>query len=164
MRQLEPPDSFHLNAAQGWWELGNSLEADAELDKITATHRTHPLVLEIRWQIYAKAGKWEACVDLGEAIVEAAMDLPEGWIHRSFALHRLGRTQEAADKLEAAADLFPSVWLIPYNLACYACQLGKRGDAWEWLTDALDLAPDKDTVKVMAFLWRDNPSLGERRV
>jgi hypothetical protein len=33
MKRLEPPDSLHLQAAQGWLELGNHVEADAELDK-----------------------------------------------------------------------------------------------------------------------------------
>ena len=35
MKPLEPPDSFHLLAAQGWLELGNHVEANEELDKIT---------------------------------------------------------------------------------------------------------------------------------
>jgi tetratricopeptide (TPR) repeat protein len=156
VKQLEPPDSHHLNAAQGWLELGNGIEANAELENIAPALRTHPLVLEMRWQIYAKAEKWEACVEIGEAMVKAAFDLPEGWIHRSFALHELKRTQEAADKLEAAADLFPSVWTIQYNLACYACQLGKQDEAREWLRDAFDLAPDKKALKLSAL---DDPDL-----
>jgi hypothetical protein len=59
-------------------------------------------------------------------------------------------SHQAADKLEAAADLFPSVWNIPYNLACYACQLGKHEEAWEWLEDTFDLGNSK-TVKLMAL-------------
>jgi hypothetical protein len=31
---LQPPDSHHLNAAVGWLELGNDIEATEELDKI----------------------------------------------------------------------------------------------------------------------------------
>jgi tetratricopeptide (TPR) repeat protein len=156
MKPLEPPDNHHLNAALGWLELGNHLEANAELENITAALRSHPAVLELRWQIYAKEEKWEACVDIGEAMVKVAFDLPEGWIHRSFALHELKRTKEAADKLEAAADLFPSISTIPYNLACYACQLGNQADAREWLRDAFDLAEDKKTIKLAAL---DDPDL-----
>lgn len=50
---LQPPDRFHLLGAQGWLELGNHVEADAELDKITPPLRAHPAVLEVRWAIYA---------------------------------------------------------------------------------------------------------------
>ena len=46
MKGLEPPDSIHLQAAQGWLELGNHLEADKELDEIAPQLRTHPDVLE----------------------------------------------------------------------------------------------------------------------
>jgi hypothetical protein len=55
VKPLDPPDSLHLRAAQGWLELGDHLEANSELDKITAFLRSHPDVLELRWQIYAKA-------------------------------------------------------------------------------------------------------------
>jgi len=56
---LQPPDSIHLEAALGWLELGNYPESNEELEKITASLRSHPDVLEVRWQIYAKFKKWE---------------------------------------------------------------------------------------------------------
>lgn len=149
--KLEPPDCHHLNAAEGWLGLGDHLEANEELEKIAPRLRIHPSVLEVRWRIYAKAHNWEACVGIGEALVKLAPDLPESWIHRSYALHELNRTQEAEDKLEAAADLFPSVWTIPYNLACYACQLGKHDEAREWLKDAFELAEDQKRIRMMAL-------------
>jgi hypothetical protein len=31
----------------------------AELDNITPELRVHPAVLEVRWQIYAKAKRWD---------------------------------------------------------------------------------------------------------
>jgi hypothetical protein len=37
MKPLEPPDHKHLEAAQGWPELGNHLEANEELDHISLT-------------------------------------------------------------------------------------------------------------------------------
>jgi hypothetical protein len=48
MKPLEPPDSLHLETAQGWCELLAFAEADAELDKITASLRAHPKVLARR--------------------------------------------------------------------------------------------------------------------
>ena len=35
MKSLQHPDDRHLQAAQGWIELGDHLEADKELDEIT---------------------------------------------------------------------------------------------------------------------------------
>lgn len=84
-----------------------------------------------------------------------APDRPEGWIHRSYALHELKRTEAALELLEPAAAMFTDLWTIPYNLACYACQLGNQDEAWEWLTDAFDLG-DPKMVKPMAL---DDPDL-----
>jgi len=71
---LNPPDSLHLAAGQGWLELGNYLEANEELDKINARLRAHPDVLELRSRIYAKAGKWDACLEIAQAITRLAPD------------------------------------------------------------------------------------------
>jgi hypothetical protein len=69
MKPLEPSDSLHVQAAQGWLELGNHIEADAELDNIDGPLRAHPDVLKERWEIYAAAKKWEAALDIAAAIV-----------------------------------------------------------------------------------------------
>jgi len=155
MSEFASPDIHHLHAAQGWLELGSHLEATEELEKITPALRAHPDVLELHWQIYAKEKKWEACVDIATAQVAAAPRQPEGWIHRSYALHELRRTKEAAELLEAAADLWQGHWLIHYNMACYSCQLGKQVEAWQWLEDAIELG-DAKHVKLMAL---DDPDL-----
>jgi len=42
MTGLQHPDTFHLQAALGWLEVGNHLEANEELEKITSSLRTHP--------------------------------------------------------------------------------------------------------------------------
>lgn len=55
---LNPPDSIHLEAAQGWLELGNHEEAFEELERIDAPLRAHPDVLEVRWDIYAEVENW----------------------------------------------------------------------------------------------------------
>lgn len=46
--------SFHLGAAQDWLELGNITEANEELEKIEASLRGHPDVLEVRWRSRGK--------------------------------------------------------------------------------------------------------------
>jgi hypothetical protein len=44
MKPLTPPDSLYFQAAQGWLELGDHIEANEELDKVTASLRAHPTV------------------------------------------------------------------------------------------------------------------------
>jgi len=85
---LQPPDSMHLEAAQGWLELGNHEEANEELELIDAPLRSHPDVLEVRWGIYAKVENWELCENIGPALVKLAPERTTGWIHRLLRLAR----------------------------------------------------------------------------
>jgi predicted Zn-dependent protease len=155
MNPLAPPDSIHLKAAEGWLELGNHVEANEELEKISPTLRVHPDVLELRWQIYAKEKKWEACVNIARAIAKLAPSYPNGWIHWAYSLHELKRTQEAKAVLLPVVDKFPKESLMRYNLACYDCQLGNLKEARRWLEMAFDTG-DSKRLKLMAL---DDPDL-----
>ena len=155
MKPLEPPDSIHLSAAEGWLGLGNQIEAFEELEQISPQLRVHPDVLELRWQIYAKEKKWEACVDIARAIAKLAPSHPHGWIHLAYGLHELKRTKEARHVLIPVVDKFPEEYLMRYNLACYACQLGNLKAAWRWLERAFDIG-DSKRLKLMAL---DDPDL-----
>ena len=77
MQQLEQPDSFYLSAAQGWLELVKHIEANAELENISAPLRAHPDVLGVKWEIYAKAGGWEACRDIATLLIQLVPDRPQ---------------------------------------------------------------------------------------
>lgn len=139
MGALSSSDQFHLRAALGWLELGNPAEAEAELRQLAGDVRNDPEVLELRWHIEAAAKNWEACVEIGETLVRVAPDRPNAWIHRSFALHELKRTQEAFDRLLPVAARWPQLWVIPYNLACYTTQLGRLEEGARWLKQAAAL-------------------------
>jgi predicted Zn-dependent protease len=130
---LLPPDSFHARAAEGWLELGNSLEARHELEQIAPQMRTHPGVLHVQWEIDAAEKNWEPALGIATNLIELAPDDPLGWVHRSYALHELKRTQEARDNLLRVVDKFPSSATMRYNLACYECQLGNLPQAKVWL-------------------------------
>ena len=147
---LESPDHHHLSAASGWLELGNWREANDELEFIQAENRAHPAVLNLRFQIYAAAGKWETCVEIADALVQKAPDFPSCWILRSSALHALGRTQEASELLVPVAGRFPDEWLIRYHLARYAVELGNRKAARKWLEAAFEVGDPKQ-VKLLAL-------------
>ena len=98
--------------------------------------------------------EWAKCVDIAGAIIKLDPDRPDAWIHRSFALHELHRSQEAFDQLLPAARKFPKVWTIPYNLACYCAQLGRLEECKEWFKKAIVM--DEKTVQRMAL---DDPDL-----
>lgn len=150
MPNLTHPSLHHLNAAQGWLELGNLVEARSELDSIPAEWQSHPDVLGLRWDLLAYEKNWKAALELAERLVAQVPERCSGWIHRSFSLHELKRTQEALDKLQPALAKFPKVSTIPYNLACYTCQLGRLGDAREWLAVAARVGEKKQILAMAA--------------
>jgi len=146
VQSLIPPDLFHVRAAEGWLELGCHLEANYELERISPPLRSHPDVLDLRWQIYAKEGKWEECVEIARALMRGDPERPSGWIHHSVSLHVLHRTEEAYSHLSTVVDKFSGIWTIPYNLACYCAQLGRCDEAKEWFKKAI-LIDDKAVPK-----------------
>lgn len=158
-KRLEPPDTHHLRAAEGWLELGNAREATEELNRISTAGHEHPGVLEVRWSIHAHAKEWDACLEIAGSLIERFPQRSSGWIHRSYALHEMKRTQEARACLLPAAAQFPKHAIIAYNLACYACQLGDLEEARRWLRDAMSRGT-KAEIRRMA---REDPDLAPLR-
>ena len=153
MSTFKPADQHHLRAAEGWLELGNPDEARAELEQIPDCQQDHPDVLEVSWLLLAHEQNWPACVKAANLLVQHAPERPGGWIHRSFALHELERTEEAFDLLYHVRGSFPDQWVIPYNLACYLAQMGRIHEAAEELASALEV--DSNAVKNAASVDPD---------
>ena len=152
--KLELSDQRHLDAAEGWLELGDVEEATEELEQITPPMRAHPFVLRVRWGIYAKANKHEMAAEVARGMTVILPENSWGYIHYAFSLHILKRTKEAWGVLVPVADKFQD-YLIRYNLACYCCRLGNLKEAMQWLEKAIDLAGKKD-IRMMAL---DDPDL-----
>lgn len=136
----------------GWLGLGNWQEADEELEKIDLAYRAHPDVLVIRLEISSKAGKWDKAAEIAGTLVQIRPDDPQFWISHAYATRRKpgGGILQAREILRQAQTLFPKEPLIPYNLACYDCQLGDREEAWRCLKIAFELGNAKQ-VKLMAL-------------
>src|SRR6185295_15442618 len=138
MIEIEPPDSLYIRAARIHLESRNPQGAQQELEKVAPWLRTHPDVLELRWAIEAHAQHWRTCLEIAQALLDAAPGRASGWIKRSFVLHRLQRTPEALNQLFPAAEKFSEIATIPYNLACYAATLQCLWEAERWLKQALE--------------------------
>lgn len=147
---LPHPDAFYAQAAVGWLELGSVVEARRELELISPRQREHPAVLEIWWPIFAEEENWTAALATAEKLIAQAPERQSGWIQRSYALHELKRTKEAYDRLFPVAKKFGDAYVIPYNLACYQCQLGNKAEALEWLRRAAK-ASDLETIRAMGL-------------
>jgi len=157
IKPLEPPDCHHLSAAMGWLELGDVAEAGAEFEKIAPQFRSHPHVLAIRYDICAKAGKWDAAAEIARTLTQLEPHRPGMWVSLAYAVRRKtgGGIPQARAILVQARRAFPKEQVIAYNLACYECQLGDLNAARSWLEKACTLG-NANKVKLMAL---DDPDL-----
>jgi len=162
MQTFGPPDSHYLSAAVGWFELGNLVEAKAELGRIVPEHFDYPDVLEVRWLLHAEEKDWQAGLSVAEKLIAVDPRRPTGWLHRAYARRRVenGGLQAAWDDLLPGVEKCPKDQTIPYNLACYACQLGRLDEARQWLERAVKLA-GKKKIKLMALNDTDLEPLWE---
>ena len=161
VKPLEPPDSFHLEAACGWLDLGAPLEAEKEIEQIAAKSRSQPQVLEALWQISARKKEWEVCIDLASRIIKAVPNRIEGYVHKAYALHEMNQTREAWELLFPLAEKFPKDVIIKYNLACYGAQLGRLWEALQWLKLAFKTGKE-DELRTMALSDEDLKPLWEK--
>lgn len=136
--ELEPPASHGVRAALGWLDLGNVQEAANELRALPDTLADHPQVLEVWWLIHVQASCWTQALEVAERQMVHHPRSPSSWLHRAYAVRRIpgGGLQAAWEALLPAAGMFPNEPIIPFNLACYACQLGHLDRAREWLAVA----------------------------
>ena len=113
---------------------------------------SNPQVLELRWTVAAYEQDWTAGLEIARAHLKTAPELLGGWIHQAYSLRRVdgGGLQAAWDALFPAMAKFPEESLIPYNLACYACQLQQPDKARVLLARAMALGGSEE-IKRMAL-------------
>lgn len=132
--------------------LGNLAEARAELALISQTHQNDLPVLNLRWELAAHEADWQSGLEIARTILEVAPEECEGWLHQAYALRRVsaGGLQAAWEALLPSLEKFPDVPTIPYNLACYACQMEQMDQARLLLNRAIQVG-GKDQIKKMAL-------------
>ena len=122
---LEPPDQQYWQAAVGYVELGMFQEANDELENIDPFNRAAPEVLAVRLAIYRGLKKWELMQQIAKRLKEFQPDNVQWTISLAYATRRAYSIDVAMEILIDAEAKFPREAAIPYNLACYYCQLGE---------------------------------------
>lgn len=156
MDKLDQSIRYTISAVLGWLELGNPREALAELERIPPEYANDPALLELRWTLNASEKFWDAALESARRLIEAAPEKAEGWLHQAYALRRVdtGGLEAAWAALYPALLKFPSEATVPYNLACYACQLSRMEEARSLLKQAMDIG-ERQQIKAMALIDTD---------
>ena len=143
MPDFSTQDRRYLLAAEGWLELGNWNEANKELDQIAAEMRGHPDVIEMRYRVYAAAGRWDYAHAVGQALVRMVPYRLGGWLGLAESERKLAGVglEKAYETLLAATGHHPDEPVLQFRIACCACQLGILPAAKMWLEKAFALDP-----------------------
>lgn len=166
---LEEVDLHFVRAAEGWLELGDPVEANDELDQIRFERRGHPDVLVLRWHIYAAAKMWRVCLIIARILTERNPDDSRGWLALAETFYFMKRFENAYTIAFSMSLEFPESWLLLYATARYACLLGRKTEAEQYLQLAMAVG-DRKSIRRRALedsdlagLWMTPPSPRRRR-
>ena len=113
-------------AAQGYLELGMAAEALAEIAALPAIEIRDPDIIELRLHILMQATRWADALSTAEELIRLNADAIPAYIHGAFALHELGRTEEARNLLLKGPSELRKDPTFHYNIGCYEAVLGNR--------------------------------------
>lgn len=140
-----------IRAAQGWYELGLSDDAEKELASLPPVLQLAPEVLKLRFHVARARKRFDDALVMASSLIDVAEGEMWGWLYRSQALHWLGRTGESFDLLLPVRKNWPKAFEIPYDLACYCAQSERVEEARSWFTKAMSLTKNQAAVKSMAL-------------
>jgi tetratricopeptide (TPR) repeat protein len=147
---MSVPDQKILNAAIGWLELGNPVEAHNELERLPHDQRTALEVLKLRCRIYRQAERWDCLSMLADSLY-TALPQEQFLVDWAWSEFKLGRKERAALVLLHESGKFPNSEAVAYHLAIVLAALDRLPEAREWLAKALARSSDPDKLKLGAL-------------
>ena len=138
---LVTPFERHLQAAQGFLDLGLPLDAHEELEEIEPEMRHLSEVLALKVPIFQALEKWALMEVVAKELCIRQPDEPRWLLSLADAIRRGRSLQEGMQVLVQAAMRFPEEAILFYKLACYQAQLGYLDPARGRLADAVRLDP-----------------------
>ena len=155
-------DEFHFKAALVCLTELRPKEAAKHLEELSNEARTYSFFHALSENIFMATGDWQRLIDLGQQRTKRTPDESRGWIIQGIGLEKMGKIQEAYSLLLEVLPKFSKDFFVHYNLACFACRLGRKDEAWSllkssfsmttpetferWTLSDDDLAPIKDLL------------------
>lgn len=134
------PLKRHVQAAEGFLELGLPLLAEEEIDAVNSEHHTFPVVLRLKVEIFRTLKQWTKMEPPARLLGEEESHESYGWLNWAYAARRTRGLEAAREILLRALAHHPEESTVRYNLACYECQLGRLNEAREYLLHAIRIS------------------------
>jgi predicted Zn-dependent protease len=137
------PDAtrWHIERSDGFLDLKMQQRAEAELGQVPAEHRESAGYRRAALRVAFEKKDWVSAADLARALRQQFPSDPGFWLQLAYALRRVAGLEPARKVLQEASVRFPKLAVIPFNLACYACRLGRNEEARRLLDHAIQLDP-----------------------
>ncbi len=137
--EIDPSDAFAYYA-KGWcYELsGNDSSAMECYEQGIDMDKNYPYIYLMRGQIFQKRGEKENAEADFEKVLQLDTTVMEGSC-RQYALHFLGRNQEAEEWMQRLIDDEPYNAGHYYDKACLYSRMGKTDEAMSALATSLDM-------------------------
>jgi Flp pilus assembly protein TadD len=129
----------HVLAASGYRELGMFDDAARALEEVDPEDRARIEVLGARLDCYIAAKNWAMAVEVARHLIEVEPENAGWWINLAYATRRTESLERAEAFLLRAHKLHPNNAIIAFNLACYACVMGRLEEAKVHLEHAIAL-------------------------
>ncbi len=142
-----------INAAIGYFNLGMTDDALAELENMQGAEAMRPETIALKVSIQMRKGLWEKALDGAELLCALLPDHPSPYLDAAFCLHEMNRTEDARRKLLSGPAQLKSNSLFYYNMACYETQLNHLETARKYLDQALSMNKD------LQESWESDPDL-----
>ncbi|NJK92312.1 MAG: hypothetical protein HC904_11020 [Blastochloris sp.] len=142
-----------INAAMGYFNLGMTDDAWAELEGLRGADALRPETVALRVSILMRKGLWEQALEGAELLCVMLPDHPSPFLDAAFCLHEMNRTEEARRRLLAGPSQLRGNSLFYYNMACYEAQLNHLEVARNYLEQALAM---NQSLKES---WESDPDL-----
>ena len=135
------PDSAiqDLRRCDGYIDLKMLDKAREELGRIEYRYRQTYTYMAVQMHLAMEEKNWPDVFRLADALCKKFTKNADLHVTLAYAARRTQGLEVARGILQRARRLFPKVAVIPFNLACYECQLGHPDSAMELLDSAFRL-------------------------
>lgn len=130
-----------LQRTDGFLDLRMSARARLEFARVPENWRADPHALRIALRLSSDLNDWPEAQRIAGVLRDRDPDDVAWWVFLAFATRRAEGLAQAEAILRTARTKFPEVAVIPFNLACYACQQRHEDEALSFLAASVRLDP-----------------------
>ncbi len=131
--------AYRLQRCEGFLDIKIPARARAEWEQVPAEWQNHPLAQAQLLSLLTAERNWPRAREVAVRFLARSPEIAAAWIQLAYTTRRAESLAAAERILVQARAKFPNEAVIPYNLACYACQAGHLDQARTLLQEAHQL-------------------------